>query len=122
MYVGLIKNEASINMYLTENSRSINWKEGRRLIEMGILAEQLYRGCSSCHQPLHLINCIDEQHFGLGSLFSITCSNCKNVTQVSSGKRHSSTYSTGDQKNRKTCTWDVNTKLASGIIYMIIYD
>ena len=76
LYVGSIKNEASIKMYLTDNSRSINWRECRRIIELGILAEQLYRGCL-CHQPLHLqlINCVDEQHFGLGLLFSITCTN-----------------------------------------------
>ena len=79
LYVGSIKSKASIKMYLTDNSRSINWREGRRIIELGVLAEQLYRRCF-CHQPLHLINCVDEQNFGLGSLFGITCSNCKNVT------------------------------------------
>ena len=68
---GLINYEALINIFSTDNSRSINWKEGRRIIEFGIIAKQLYRGCLSSHQPLHLINCIDKQHFRLGSLISM---------------------------------------------------
>lgn len=74
--------------------------------------------CTTCHQPLHLENCVDEQHFGLGSIYSIVCFSCQNVTLISSGKRHTSTYGVEDKFTRKSSyTWDVNTKLASGMFH-----
>lgn len=106
--------------YFHENLRKINWKEGRRVVEIGFMAEQLYRGCTTCHQPLHLKNCVDEQHFGLGSIYSIACSSCQNFTLISSGKRHISTYRVEDKFTRKSSTLGMSTQSLLQECYILV--
>ena len=42
----------------TEQTRAILWNEGRRVVELELLAEQLY--CNSCNAPLHLNDIVGE--------------------------------------------------------------
>ena len=42
----------------TEQTRAILWNEGRRVVELELIAEQLY--CNSCNAPLHLKDIVGE--------------------------------------------------------------
>ena len=42
----------------TEQTRAILWNEGRRVVELELLAEQLY--CNSCNAPLHMQDIVGE--------------------------------------------------------------
>ena len=39
----------------------LSWKEGRRIVELGVLAEQLRSGCEDCKTPLFLHDVVDKQ-------------------------------------------------------------
>lgn len=47
------------------------WRDGRRIVELGYLADQLKLGCSTCKNPLNIINTMDETTQGLGSMKDI---------------------------------------------------
>ncbi|XP_062570471.1 uncharacterized protein LOC134232508 [Saccostrea cucullata] len=81
----------------------LDWHEGRRVVELGVLAAQLQKGCKKCGTVLHLCDCFQERHYGLGSILYIKCTICSFISNIPTGKRH--------EKN----IWDVNTKLGAGI-------
>ncbi|XP_021373023.1 uncharacterized protein LOC110463022 [Mizuhopecten yessoensis] len=92
-------------------SMLLHTAQGRRIVELGYLADKLQKGCQKCHSPLHLHQCVFEQFYGLGSLLNIMCT-CKHITHVPTGKRHKASL---DSKTAKI--WDVNTKVASGMLH-----
>jgi hypothetical protein len=47
------------------------WLNGRRIVEIGHLASQLY--CTDCGLALQLANITKETRYGFGSLFYINC-------------------------------------------------
>ena len=54
---------------------NLRWNEGRRLVEIGFLAEQL-KSCKKCKTtPLHLKDCVGEIRYGFGSIVT----NQKNI-------------------------------------------
>lgn len=85
---------------LTEKSAA--WRQGRRIVELGFLADAL-SACNVCGSPLHLSDCAGIFECGLGSVLSVVCRNsaCSFVNKISTGKKTS----------RK---WDVNGKLNFG--------
>ena len=82
----------------------MSWREGRQVVELGVLADGL-AGCAKCCIPLHLTHTVDILHCGLGAFLRVMCQNttCKHKNIVPTGKRHGR-------------IWDANTKLAAGII------
>ncbi|CAC5370270.1 unnamed protein product [Mytilus coruscus] len=62
-----------------------NWQVGRRIVELGVLAEKMY--CCRCNVPLHLHNTLHERTTGFGSYLQIICTNqkCITVTDVPTG-------------------------------------
>ena len=61
--------------------------EGRRVVELGVLATALDEdGCNVCHQPLKLSNTEKECVMGLGSFLYIACESCKFINCVTTGK------------------------------------
>jgi hypothetical protein len=94
-----------------------SWDCGRRIVELGVIVENLLKGCDMCGFPLQLVDCVDEKHYGLGSLLYIRCrqSACRYLSQVPTGKRQ--TVTNGSKSNNPA--WDVNTKLALGKILQI---
>ena len=90
------------------------WTEGRRVVELQILAEGL-KECRWCKSQLHLINCVNETLYGLGSILYIECQECKNLNSVPTGKRHSASL---DGDGPRKC-FDVNSKLAAGILFLL---
>ena len=85
---------------------------GRRVVELNVLAEALDGGCEACGAVLRLSDCIKETLSGLGSLLYVCCSNseCGETNICRTNKTHRSTGTT-----RGRPTFDVNTKLASGL-------
>ena len=90
----------------TERSlpNSDSWREGRRIVNLGVVVDGLKDGCGRCHQLLQLTDCVGESMFGLGGFLRICCSHCTFLNNIPIDTRH------GPFKN----TWDVNTKIASG--------
>ena len=97
------------NVDVDNDSEDIKWYDGRRVIELKYLADQMY--CSRCRSPLHLSDISNETRYGLGSVFSIPCRNylCCHENRVSSGKR-----------NNKGA-FDINAKVAIGKHCMTIF-
>ena len=85
----------------------ITWEEGRRVIELGVLAKGL-EACSVCNEPLQLKNITEEKRYGLASLLYVQCE-CSNINTVYTGKSHRPTGS-----HHGLPIYDVNTKLATG--------
>ena len=44
--------------------REVSWDDGRRVVEMGMLAEGL-KSCCFYQQPIQLKNVVDEKRYGL---------------------------------------------------------
>ena len=87
----------------------ITWEDGRRVVELGVLAEGL-EACSVCKEPLQLKNIIEEKRYGLASLLYVQCE-CCNINIVYTGKSHRPSSS-----HHGLPIYDVNTKLATGEI------
>ncbi|CAC5388280.1 unnamed protein product [Mytilus coruscus] len=79
------------------------WKEGRRLVELLHLAQNLF--CKMCNCPLQLIDTVGERKYGLGSILFIPCSSCSACNSVETGKRS------------ETGAFVVNSKVALGMIH-----
>lgn len=111
-----IQCEVSIEKKCSESREArheeITWADGRRVVELQVLAEGL-KSCSDCNQPLHLRNISSEKRYGLASVLTITCSNCAQLNSVYTGKSHRSAGAT-----RGVPIYDVNTKLATGIVLL----
>uniref|UniRef100_A0A8W8NXR6 Mutator-like transposase domain-containing protein n=1 Tax=Magallana gigas TaxID=29159 RepID=A0A8W8NXR6_MAGGI len=80
-----------------------DWRCGRRLIELGVLADDL-SACKKCGLPLQLSHCQGITNFGRSAMLKIPCMNsaCKMINNVATGKRHNK-------------IWDANTKLAAAV-------
>ena len=103
------KNVRAQNL-IQNNNKEDSWKTGRRIVELGLLSENLK---CSCGNNLHLKDIKSETRYGLGSILHIKCLSCENVVKVSTGKRHKSKE--GDTENGAARCFDVNTKLAAGM-------
>nr|XP_006824631.1 PREDICTED: uncharacterized protein LOC102805567 [Saccoglossus kowalevskii] len=82
---------------------SLQWKEGRRIVELGVFVDHLSKGCKKCVYPLNVTDCVGETKHGLGGWLHIICRNplCHTINYLLLGKHHGR-------------IWDVNTKYASG--------
>ncbi|XP_061168272.1 uncharacterized protein LOC133177209 [Saccostrea echinata] len=83
----------------------VRWNEGRRIVELKFLADQLV--CKRCNNRLHLCNIVNEKRYGLGSLLYIKCDSsiCEFTNTVCTGKR-----------NEKGA-FDINSKVALAMIH-----
>lgn len=82
--------------------------DGRRVVELGFLAEQLKAGCQLCKTPLMLHHMKSETKKGFGSYLNIECQACFSYTTVSTGRLHTPV----NAQQRKV--FDVNTKAILG--------
>ena len=74
------------------SEHEVSWDDGRRVVELGMLAESL-ESCCFCQQPIQLKNVVDEKRYGLASWLYIQCS-CGQINTVTS--RNSVTLKFGD--------------------------
>ena len=89
-------------------STTISCIDGRRVVELGFLAEQLKAGCQQCKTPLMLHHMKSETKKGFGSYLNIECQACFSYTTVLTGKLHNPV----NARQRKV--FDVNTKAILG--------
>ena len=94
----------AINIAETSETR-----DGRRIVELGYLADQLKVGCSECKNTLNIINTVDETTQGLGSILYIQCEECSLLNAVKTGKTHRSPT----KKSVGRPIWGINTKAAT---------
>ncbi|VDI44533.1 Hypothetical predicted protein [Mytilus galloprovincialis] len=87
----------------SDPSHNDSWKEGRRVIELFELAQNLV--CQLCNCPLNLIDTVSERKYGLGSVLTIPCGSCSACNSVETGKRNSNG------------AFVVNSKAAIGMIH-----
>ncbi|XP_071138502.1 uncharacterized protein [Mytilus edulis] len=101
----LVENIASNVTVSTDigQSENISWNEGRRVVELEVLAEQLF--CNKCNTPLHLKDIVGEMRYGLGSLLEVVCQICSGMKLISTGKR-----------NEKGA-FDINSKVALAMMH-----
>ncbi|CAG2255558.1 unnamed protein product [Mytilus edulis] len=73
------------------------WRVGRRLVELGVLADGL-AACKKCGLPFSLQNCSTINSHGLTAILKIVCANtaCLYTNLIPTGKRHGE-------------VWDVNS-------------
>ena len=88
----------------------VKWCEGRRVVELGCLAESLGK-CKNteCTRVLDLRNTIIERQIGLGSVLLVKCE-CGEMNRVRTGKTHR-------EKNKGVPIFDMNTKVAEGMLH-----
>ena len=87
--------------------------DGRRIVELGYLAEQLDKGCAACEHQLRLTDCIEERRYGLASLLDLSCQQCHTTTTLKTSKTPF-TRNTGRCCGRPA--YDVNTRSSPGVI------
>ncbi|VDH96628.1 Hypothetical predicted protein [Mytilus galloprovincialis] len=92
---------------LQNDNQELDWRQGRRVVELGYLADQL-KQCKNCSSPLFLHNCDEEKKCGLGSILYVVCQNCPYRNPIFTGKRHRPT----ENKKKGMQVWDINTKLS----------
>ena len=87
----------------------VDWNEGRRVVELGVLAEELAK-CNGegCNLPQNLNNTEKETRSGLGSLLWVRCV-CGFLNKVKTSKCR--------KVSEKAFSFDVNTKAAAGMIH-----
>lgn len=67
------------------NTDSYNWDEGRRIVELSVLADNLV--CEECKKKtLSLKNTESEKRYGLASVLYISCE-CGTINAVPTGKK-----------------------------------
>lgn len=82
-----------------EDNSTNEWRSGRRVVELDVLAKLMY--CVVCRTPLHLSNTEGEKRYGLASTLYIRCMNCHVLNDVHTGKKSQRSF-------------DINLKLALG--------
>ena len=92
------------------------WREGRRIVELGVLADQLKEGCLECKTVLNLFNTEEETIRGLGSILYVRCEECHRLNGIKTGKTHRSPH----EKDVGRPIWDINTKAATGLCYLFM--
>ena len=95
----------------TPESANYCWRDGRRIVELGYLADQLKAGCSECKNALNIINTVNEtnQGSGVNPLYSMRGIQCSQLNAVKTGK----TRRSPTKKSVGRPKWDINTKAAT---------
>ena len=96
-------NSSNIDEHVNDVTQ-VSWREGRRIVELGHLVDQLY--CTDCGEYLRLSKISKETRYGYGSLLYIDCT-CGFINTVETNKRHR-------VNNKGPKVFDINTKAALG--------
>lgn len=104
------KAEVSVSTDGNVSGGSVNWDDGRRLVELGVLAEALAMCAGEdCDNALDLRKTVSETRFGLGAILWVRCE-CGELNRVPIGKCHKN-YVKGAP------IYDVNSKAAEGMLH-----
>ena len=89
---------------------------GPRIVELGKLAADLEKGCTSCCLPLRLAHCTAENKQGLASLLHLTCDECGAENRIITSKTHYANPGPSKHVGRPAFDAGVNTKAVLGMI------
>ena len=108
---------ANFHLKLPKGVIKDGWREGRRVVELGVLMDNL-KVCQSCKLgpvPLTHYNIIGELQKGLSGYLYIVCQNpdCQFINRVAYGKMHHI------KKHGMPC-FAVNTKLGTGMYNLFV--
>ena len=89
--------------------------QGRRIVDIELLASSLQKGCIVCKENLDLSKIDHEERRGLGSLWYIDCV-CGAINQIKTSKQHF------DRTKQKLMPiFDINTKVAACEYHFILF-
>ena len=66
----------------------VSWVDGRRIVQLDLLAEGLGTYCDKDCALLDLRNIIDEVRYGFASVLWVKCGECGNLNSVRTSKSH----------------------------------
>ena len=99
------------NCCQTNSSDKIDWNEGKRVVDLGLLAKSLQKcSFSECQSQLSLLNIERETRVGLSSILWVRCASCGEMNKIYTSKTH-------EHKQQGRPIFDINTKLATGLIH-----
>ena len=52
------------------NTSTLDWREGRRVVELGVLADAL-KACNRCGMPLQLFHAVEIKTYGLAAILKV---------------------------------------------------
>ena len=104
--------QSTSSVLSTPRADENEWNNGRRIVEIKHLAEQLSK-CEDCERPLDLRNIVEETRRGFGSIFIINCE-CGVLNRVETNKSHRA-------GGRGPAVFDINTKAAVGKNFYSLY-
>ena len=104
------ENIAAENCGESSFQEGLSWRGGRRVVELGVLAEALGKYCGEgCSSRLDLRNTESEKRYGFASLLWVRCVECGAFNSINTSKsRH--------VKKKGAPVYDVNTKTARAMI------
>ena len=102
-----IDNAISKGVTSCDSNDAIQWNEGRRVVELGVLANGL-RACQEFGEELSLSGTECETREGLASILYVRCK-CGMINSVYTSKLHRT-----EGRTRGKPVYDVNTKAAMG--------
>ncbi len=86
-YCGFLNNASNEGLPIKKYN---SWREGRRIMELGVLLDNL-RFCSNCDLgPVLLLpdTIVGEKQMGLGGYLYVQCQYCKHLNRAAYGKTH----------------------------------
>lgn len=101
----IVKNKCGAdNLKNDSNCKVVNPIEGRRIIHVQTLAEQLI--CKKCNSILSLTDTFEEKRVGLASIFYVKCRVCRVTSSACTDKQHDTAG--------QNLHFDTNTKAVIG--------
>ena len=89
---------------IVKKKRQLTEINGRRIIDVKHLASQI--DCQNCKSNLYLSNIVNETRHGLASIFSIKCSKCLFISNVTTDEQN--------EDSNKKMHFNSNTEIALG--------
>ena len=93
--------------------KGLSWRDGRRIVELEVLAEALGKCCGEgCSSTLGLRNTESEKRYGSAGLLWVRCVECGPLNSIKTRKSH--------HVKKRAPVYDVNTKAAGGMIHSVL--
>ena len=68
--IGDLHHEEEVDEHLERSTSTLDWREGRRVVELGVLADAL-KACNRCGMPLQLFHAVEIKTYGLAAILKV---------------------------------------------------
>lgn len=89
-----------------------NILDGRMIVQMDFLIEQLTAGCRNCNTKLDICDITQVQRHGLANNLKVKCTQCPYVNSIATSRNH-----LGANPKSTRPIYDVNTKCAAAMLH-----